>query len=467
MKIRTLLLSLVAFACIMPSNSQTVYNKFATDDINDLALIYIGGRHRPAWNKNLFKPYVVHTYPDGHKSWMFDGFLMIEFMTQDESGKQSVSFGEYNAACATKEDWEWLLEQQLGTSSGLGCKALDELIEELKSELGTPNHKHKVVLTVPIPNQATLVWGRLDGVALNFANIDDKVKAMKWFADYMKDKWAEANFKNLDLEGVYWVSETMGNGNDQLAKRMNAYYHSVGLKSYWIPYFKATGRTQWEELGFSIAYTQPNYYFRTTVPIEQLQDAIGDSNVYGLGLEMEFEGYNFSYAGPGRPLNRITPSNCGLYGNSPEFYQRLVDYIDWFEAYGVFDSSAISYYSGFQGVYDFENSGHPKDKELMNRLAEHLQRRHVEAGWHKDPAGVDNIAVPDYKIAYAVEGGIYIADNAGNDVKVFNIDGRLVYSRDNAAADGVDRLHYGITVNCRPGIYIVSSPVKSVKVIVK
>ena len=47
----------------------------------DLALIWIGGRHRPDWNKELFTPYLVHEFPDGHKSWVFDGFLMLEGTT--------------------------------------------------------------------------------------------------------------------------------------------------------------------------------------------------------------------------------------------------------------------------------------------------------------------------------------------------------------------------------------------------
>lgn len=38
----------------------------SSDEINDLALLYIGSNHRSKWDKEILRPYVVHTYPDGH-----------------------------------------------------------------------------------------------------------------------------------------------------------------------------------------------------------------------------------------------------------------------------------------------------------------------------------------------------------------------------------------------------------------
>lgn len=460
MKIKSLLLSLAAVSCMIPSQAQTIYNRFGTDDISDLALIYIGGRHRPDWNKERFRPYVVHTYADGHKSWMFDGFLMLEFMTQDESGKIEVSFGEYRAGGAVQSDWEWLLGRHLGLDTGLGCKALDELIGELKQEMNDLTHKHKVVLSVPVPVDQTATWGRINGKPINFAKLEDKITAMKWYADLVKEKWAAANFQNIELEGLYWVSEEM-KVNGPLVKAATEYYHSIGLKAYWIPYSNAANRNNWEEFGFDMAYTQPNYYFSTETPLDKLIGVLGESMTYGLGVEMEWEGYNFSYNGPGQPLVQYPRANCGLYDFSPAYYQRLVDYIDWFERFGVFANSSIAYYAGYQAVYDFAQSSNPKDHEVMDRLASLLEERHIKAGWHDEKGSVDAVEISDREIAYGAQGYIYIAETAGNDVTVCTIDGRTIDTSHS------DDLTYGKALPCSPGIYIVSTPARSVKVIVR
>ena len=62
--------------------------------IDDLALIWVGSRHRPDWNKELFTQYLVHEYPDGHKSWLFDGFLMIDEADIESHGPVELFYQE-------------------------------------------------------------------------------------------------------------------------------------------------------------------------------------------------------------------------------------------------------------------------------------------------------------------------------------------------------------------------------------
>ena len=52
---------------------------YKVSDVRDLALIYQGGSHRIEWTQDQFVPYVTHTFADGHKDWLFDGFLFLEF----------------------------------------------------------------------------------------------------------------------------------------------------------------------------------------------------------------------------------------------------------------------------------------------------------------------------------------------------------------------------------------------------
>lgn len=434
-------------------------------DIDDLALIYIGSQHRPHWGKEQFEPYVMHTYADGKKSWMFDGFLMIEFTAWNKNGIP-VNFGESNAQGAQKEDWEWLLDRQLGISTGEGCKALDELIGELIPTLGVPGHKHKVVLTMPSAiTSLGAAWGSINGRQLNLTNAADRQRAHEWFIDLLLKKWKECNFKNIELDGVYWVKEAFDDQYVSTVKAANKYVHAKGLKVYWIPYLTAWGRERWREADIDVAYIQPNYYFKEEYPRDRLDKAINEVwNDLFSGIEMEFEGYNYSWSVGMLDAQKYSTDNNGLYSEHPNFYQRLVDYIDDFEQEQIFECFPIAYYSGFQAVYDFCKSGHPKDAEIMHRLAKLINKRHVFTGFDKEPsAGIYDITIGDQTIAYPVEGGIYIAYRQASNVDIYTIDGKQIYCGSNTGASPDAE---GFILPCAKGIYVVRVGDKSVKVAV-
>ena len=456
-------LSLIAAAVAMALTSSAQISQ--ATDITDLALIYIGSQHRPDWNKELFYPYVVHDYADGTKSWMFDGFLMIEFAKWNKEGVL-VSFGEFNSQGAKKEDWEALLDEQLGTKTGFGCRALDEVIGEQIPILGKPGHKHKVVMTMPSAELKTgITWGEINGKQLNFDHQEDRIEAQNWYFDRIVEKWNEAGFKNLELDGIYWVKEAFNSIILGTIKSTNDYVHSKGYTVYWVPYKTETALTKWRDYGVDVTYLQPSYYFDPAVPMERLETAIDDAWTYDLGLEVEFEAYNYDYD-PKTGIRTKFPRFCsGLYDHSPIYYQRLVDYIDKFEEAEAYTYMPIAYYAGFQAVYDFMNSGNPKDHEIMDRIARIINKRHVGEGWDHEPspAGIDEITIGDTEVVYAVEGGIYIADNAGAKVCICTVDGREVYSR----GRGGERLNYGEVFECPGGIYIVRVGDSVVKVAVR
>ncbi len=478
---KKLLLSAVAAACSLCVSAQNASFSDATD-IDDLALIYIGGQQRPDWNKDLFKPYVVHTYADGSQSWMFDGFLMIEFAAYNDKGSM-VSFGETGswAIDSRREDWERLINVQLGTYDNNGCRALDNLIDDYIPILGEPGHKHKVVFTLPIAETKTDYWGDIDGKSLYFTNLQDRITAMKWYADYIEDLWNKAGFKHLDFDGVYWTGESFSGQDKNMIIEINNYYKAKGKKSYWIPYLTRTSSdgkgdlkpTQsadiWQEVGVDVAYVQPNYYFHSYIEHKALEQTVDYAFNHGMGLELEFEGYNFTWDPVKKERTKVLAKNAeyqvvsGMYDQSPEYHQRLIDYIDYFEESGVFDFKPVAYYTGYEGVYDFETSGNAKDAEVMNRLASILNDRHVYTGWDKEPqqAGIDDVMLPDRVLAYGLDGEIYLADEIADSAAIYTIDGRMIYKTSG------DKLHYGVTVPCPAGIYVVKSGNRSIKVSVK
>ena len=85
------------------------------------------------------------------------------------------------------------------------------------------------------------------------------------------------------------------------------------------------------------------------------------------------------------------------------------------------------YVSGYQGVYDFVKSTNPKDRKILDRLASHIERRHIMNGrYTPTPAGITDLTV----------------------------DGRLIYQEAPAPAD-FSITSRGLTIPCQKGIYIV------------
>lgn len=444
--------------------------------VDDLALIWVGGRHRPDWNKELFTPYLVHEYPDGHKSWLFDGFLMIEGLTNGvrEEGEsyeaytqRRYTFGEANLIPANKEMWEWLLHRQLGTYDNLACRALDDRIGELLPELGEPSYKHQVVMMLPISYQANQIWGTLNGRALNFNYLEDKVAAMKWYVDLLLEEWEKADFKHVELAGIYWLRESIADYYHEVScvKAMCEYAHEKDLEMYWIPYYRAPHYQDGRSYGIDMVYHQPNYVFDLSTPYERLTNSIDDAYEYDLGMLMEFEGCCISGIDDGINDNRtlIHQGNSSMYGDSKAFYQRFLDYIEAFEENSVFDLMHIGYYAGYQAVYDFVHSDNPKDQEIINRLASHIEKRHIESQWYiPEQAGIGDVVNDNKATVYGLQGAIYVSDVVADVVEIYGTDGRAIEKRESD-----NGFKFGTTISCQPGIYIVKAGSASVKVAVK
>lgn len=317
---------------------------FKTYPVNDLALIYQGGVHRIDWNKDEFRPYVVHEFADGHKEWLFDGFLFLEF-TDGNGTSIATRYSDKNADRAT---WEWLLDRIF--EEGKGLSALDQCIDEQIKEMGKPKFKHKIVLSIPEIMPEGTYWGELDGETMDFSRREHQVKATKWYIDQLRKRFKDARYKHLELTGYYWLAEDIDVTKD-LAAAVSQYVRKKLKKSFvWIPYWQAAGHDRWSELGFDIAYQQPNHFFSHDIPDERLDLACETGLRHNMGMEMEFD-------------------EKALADHPETSYDRLVAYIDYFEKHGVFERSAIAYYSGCHAVADLANSTNPKDHQVLDRLA--------------------------------------------------------------------------------------------------
>ncbi|MDE6156568.1 MAG: DUF4855 domain-containing protein [Muribaculaceae bacterium] len=354
--VKRLLSIALAAGCLSTYASEPpVVNSYGTDPTSDMALIYAGGDTRPRWTTDDWMPYVAHTYADGHKDWFFDAFLVLEF----HSASRGASFEtSERGGSATKEDWEWLIDNHMSVIS-----SLDSTIAIARAELGEPRMRHKVIIGVPSAiKQQTTPFGIIEGREMDFSKDADRLAADKWGIDLIVEKFNSAKFENVDLGGLYWVEEALYT-NGSIMPEINEWIHSRhNLRTYWIPYYPSNQQfsCNWKFYGFDMAYHQPNYFFRRDVPEDRLEVTCRDSKKYGLGLELEFETQGLSRA---------------QYDDPDSYYDRLVAYLDVFDKEGVFENSAVAWYSGSKGFIDMSRSNHPKDREICDRMAAIIAER--------------------------------------------------------------------------------------------
>ena len=324
------------------------------DKVRDLALIYQGGAHRIDWTEDQFEPYVTHKFADGTEDWIFDGYLFLEF--KDGRGAQ-LSPG-YDSINATRKVWEWYLDRIF--EEGKSLDALNKVIAKKKEQLGDPGFKHKVALTAIVPLKGQTDWGELNGKALDFNNVEDQIAAEQWFLDQLTDRFAAGNYENLDLYGIYWIDEDMVHTND-FPKQVKDYVHSKGLDFLWIPYFNAPGAERWKELGFDIAYQQPNHFFNDAIPDSRLDDAVKFALAHNMGMEFEADENALSQ-------DTVQPRR-----------NRMLAYIEAYERNGVYEKSPLAYYTGSHMLLDMVQNPSPENQEIMDRFSRHIVDRRKAA----------------------------------------------------------------------------------------
>lgn len=338
---------LTIIICVLPCSGQ----QFARTDMRDLALIYQGGAHRCDWTQDDIEPYVVHRFADGHSEWLFDAFLFLEF--KDGMGRQ-FSPG-YDSINACHSHWEWYVDRLF--EPGKSLHALDEVIGRNMNALGNPGFRHRVVLTLLVPIGGQKDWGELDGEALDFDRPDHRLRAIRWFADTLQTRFAAEGFDNIDLEGFYWIDEDMVS-SAELLPAVSQHVHDKGLKFIWIPYYKAPGHERWRDLGFDIAYHQPNHFFSKDIPDSRLDEAVDEALRCGMAMEFECD-------------------EGALSQNADCVADRMTAYLDVFERRGVFASSALAYYTGHHLLTDMARNPSAQNNALADRLARLIADRRI------------------------------------------------------------------------------------------
>lgn len=339
----------------IPSTEKVIYKweksreKIASS--TDMVLLYGGGSHRNfKWDEIRIAPYVTYVDMQGNEKWMFDSFLFLEI--KDGNG---VSFATgYTPNPATQDDWKKLADHFFQTDYMLG--ALDSSVGKAIKRIGKPIKKHQIVIGIPEPLKKATNWGIVNGKSINCAITSDRIEAVKWYINYIRLKFKQAGFKNIDLVGFYWIAEEASNSRTITAE-ISEYLNGLCYGFYWIPYFNSPGFKDWEKLKFNYAYLQPNYFFKTPLIETRLDDACRTSAKYNMDMELEFD-------------ERILTKNNA-------WHNRLLNYMSAFKEYGIWKNRRIAYYQGNKALYELSVSADTMDKAVYHDFCTFVTSRPI------------------------------------------------------------------------------------------
>lgn len=355
--------------------------------IADAAICYGGhsARNPYLWTPERFEKTVAYTDENGQEHWLFDNMIMMELWDDD----YAVTFSIANDGRFSSKKEHWQRQLDYWFDNEYGFAALDQCVADVASRIGEPATKRGIIFSLPDPvyfehytnamkgeNLNTVYWGEIDGVEMDFAKPEDRVKAYIWLIDSVRAKFAEAAYRHIELIGFYVLSEELSapgsfryeyKQHDITIKAAADYCHSVNEGFYWVPYAMAPGIESSKDFGFDLVVMQPNYYWTDAKwTWDQIEKTIRDN---GLGMELEFEGTH------GEPL---TSSILTFLKNGEENpyadrnKARFHEYLDNTKARGLYGEVPFVLYAGTNGLYELGTSEDAKDQALYHELCKFI-----------------------------------------------------------------------------------------------
>jgi|GEM_PF-1312321 len=227
--------------------------------------------------------------------WLFDSFLPIDLTAPSGTGT--------DLGATTAADWVALLDRWFGTAPGGGTiGAIDAAITRVAGTTGTagtpmglPPTRRKIVVTMPWAADYQAYFGVVDGRAADLRVPAERDRVVAWYTDLVRQRFAAAGYRNVDLWGIYLMREDILPGDEAWVTTAAATVHQRGMKIAWIPYYRAPGWQQWRSFGLDVAIMQPSYGFRSPVdggPVDatRLVTTAELAANAGLGVEIEARG---------------------------------------------------------------------------------------------------------------------------------------------------------------------------------
>ncbi len=312
-------------------------------DMKDILLIFSGANGSlGTWTAGDFLPLVGYLDAGGAvKGRMFDAMLFLPFP----------------GTTGNKDNWGAYLDNLF--IPGQQLYALDQAVAAVNNALHT-SIKEKVILTLPYPDPQQHQFGTLGNGAgpLSFSVEDvdgeqalaNRIQALQWYYGNLKEKWRGADFKNLELAGIYWYKENIDKrvpGEKELVVNAARMVRNDGQRFLWIPYFGAHGYEDWRSYGFSHVILQPNFYTADNIPEDRMDHAAERAGRYGMGVELEFD-------------DKITYSRY--------YYDLFYKELDGASRLGLDGAVTNAYYAGAKTLLKVWNSGVPQIRAIYDDM---------------------------------------------------------------------------------------------------
>lgn len=378
----------------------------------DVSLIYGGSEDRNPfeWTQDRWQHHVSYVDGSSTEHWLFDAFLCSESALYDGNWAFTLVGGN-GTYSGTRAKWERLLDYWFSGGSfkyqtgywnadgwnaynsdwgalvptTLSCGALDNLeacIAATAARIGAPPSKRYVIIGLPEPIYyknyyrgcrgedmgenftSTTYWGEILGDQLDFSDPDQRVRAVTWYMDQIRQRFFEKNYQYIELLGFYILEESLSTTNGSYRNELKKHQitipqiaehaHACNEGLYWIPYAGAESYNKWASLGFDQAWYQPNYYFN---PDKSLASAITAIQTYGMGMELE--------------LSHTVVAD--LMGDGADAYRtRLQAYLDQAQSSGIYGTKPLAVFSSTNAWSQLATSTDPRDQALFQTLCEFL-----------------------------------------------------------------------------------------------
>ncbi len=240
-------------------------------------------------------PYVAYLSKDGQvQDTMFDAVAFVPCVATNfayPSGGTLVKTSKYPSAVQS----DWIFYTDFLFEKGYELDALNTAVGQVYEQLGITG-KFPILLTMPYPGVTDKPFGDVDGDGVSdyCKTVSERVAAINWYDGYLTQRFAEANFSNLDFVGYYWYEEELNYtwSADEKAFTVGAVQvlEDAGKVVLFDPFYLSTGFDHWQELGFEGAVMQPNVAFtdsRSYFELDMLWEFAETANTYHLGVEVE------------------------------------------------------------------------------------------------------------------------------------------------------------------------------------
>jgi len=290
------------------------------------ALIYPAGQGHPRYASDLLQS-VLYADSEGRPIQLFDGVVCLEV-----TSPLGHSFQNWKKGAPPQADYAGYLDTLLAPNGPLA---------RADSIVGSHGDSLAVTIMVPYPlGKAT-------------PQSDERTAFLEWYLGRADSLFKARSFGHLHLWGFYWLGEGISRNDTLVVQHMSQIAHTRGFKTMWIPFYTSELASKWRDLGFDVAFLQPNYFFTPSLDASRMDSAVARAKQWGMNLEVEFD-------------HRLIDDTL--------FSGRLDPYLEAISRMGEKTFPDIAVYDGAGALYKVQRSKSPQGKGAYRRLVVLLRR---------------------------------------------------------------------------------------------